>query len=540
MRRHPSGASKPTRALQRLRDPRRPRRRGGLPRLGGQRFRDRADDRRRRRGGDALRAAPLPWQSRRLGRGTRISSARPIRRLQNAGETGVEVTVDTDKKALSPDDLIAACEAIRTEYQKPYPFQAKEILSKDEFPRLAAGKRRSFSGGDINHRFEGERYINNPDRTTRRHQLRKLVDEGGETSVGGEKVAHPLLSRWEAYAFGVSDEEINELEKGDADPQILVCAAARRARAMRARASASIASAAWMVRYRRHGDARRRAPRGDRPRPQAASPGVGRARHRTGADAPLRGPPASASSIAPDFNEEIVRRFCTTPENSRSRCCRSSSSASRWGPPGASRHRLVVRSPTPLTSSAHQLGGETVSQTPFSPEDLAVPALSGKDFLGLLGENYASKMSEPPAFYQQLLAGKLSREQLQALGEGPVLLLGPPLLLNTPRSTSRPTSTPCASCCCGASSGSRARTSCALYIRPEWTTPAYEEALRPSRRVARRHQPRARRVAALYEDLLHDHHAVHVLPGVGVDLAGRDLQPLRLRPLLPRRPRQGA
>ncbi len=55
-----------------------------------------------------------------------------------------------------------------------------------------------------------------------------------------------------------------------------------------------------------------------------------------------------------------------------------------------------------------------MSQTPFSPEDLAVPALSGQDFLGLLSENYASKMSEPPAFYQQLLAGKLSREQLQA------------------------------------------------------------------------------------------------------------------------------
>jgi pyrroloquinoline quinone (PQQ) biosynthesis protein C len=132
------------------------------------------------------------------------------------------MSIDTGQKVLNPDGIISACEDLRTEYAKTYPFKAREILSQDEFPRLAAGKRRAFAGGDINHRFEGERYINNTDKAARRKQLRKLVDEGGENSVGGEKVAHPLLSRWESYAFGVSDPEIDELEKQDAEPGQLV------------------------------------------------------------------------------------------------------------------------------------------------------------------------------------------------------------------------------------------------------------------------------------------------------------------------------
>jgi pyrroloquinoline quinone (PQQ) biosynthesis protein C len=48
------------------------------------------------------------------------------------------------------------------------------------------------------------------------------VDEGGETTVGGEKVSHPLLSRWESYGFGLTPEEVTALEKGDADPDQLV------------------------------------------------------------------------------------------------------------------------------------------------------------------------------------------------------------------------------------------------------------------------------------------------------------------------------
>ncbi len=54
-----------------------------------------------------------------------------------------------------------------------------------------------------------------------------------------------------------------------------------------------------------------------------------------------------------------------------------------------------------------------MSQTPYGPEDLAVPPLSGEDFLGLLEENYNAKLTELPAFYKKFVAGDLSRQQLQ-------------------------------------------------------------------------------------------------------------------------------
>jgi pyrroloquinoline quinone (PQQ) biosynthesis protein C len=222
------------------------------------------------------------------------------------------VAVETKNETLTPDELIAACEAIRTEYTKTFPFKAREILSQDEFPRLAASKRRGFSGGDINHRFEGERYINDTDKQTRRKQLRKLVDEGGETSVGGEKVAHPLLSRWEAYAFGVSDEEINELEKGDADPAILVTRGWRIA--MDRYCHFSVAIGSGMVGEggtAMHSAELLEAIEHDRQRfedwgvPDVERALMNRFEH------------AGIDVEHADFNEEIVRRFCTTPELQR-------------------------------------------------------------------------------------------------------------------------------------------------------------------------------------------------------------------------------
>lgn len=123
---------------------------------------------------------------------------------------------------LSPQELIKELEGIRQEHYKTYPHKVKSLADKDELPRLAKGKLRSHSGGDTNHRFEGERYINCQDKKMRRMQLRKLVDEGGEVSVGGEKVSHPLLSRWESYSYGATEAEIDAAEKGDADPTVLI------------------------------------------------------------------------------------------------------------------------------------------------------------------------------------------------------------------------------------------------------------------------------------------------------------------------------
>ena len=220
------------------------------------------------------------------------------------------MSIDTGKRTLSPEGIIEACEELRAEYAKDYPFKAREIMSKDEFPRLAAAKRRAFAGGDINHRFEGERYINNTDKAARRKQLRKLVDEGGENSVGGEKVAHPLLSRWESYAFGVSDEEINVLEKQDAEPGQLV------ARgwwiAMNRHSHFSVAIGSGMV-----------AEGGTKMHSAELLDAIERDRQRfqewgvDDIDRALmnRFEHAGIDIDHANFNEDVVREFCTTPEN---------------------------------------------------------------------------------------------------------------------------------------------------------------------------------------------------------------------------------
>lgn len=129
---------------------------------------------------------------------------------------------DDRREALQPGELIEELEGIRAEWRERFPFRIREIMSKDEFPRLAQAKRRQHMGGDINHRFEGERYLNTTDRASRRMQLRKLVDEGGQDTVGGPQVSHPMLSRWESYAYGLGAEEVDALEKGDCDPGELV------------------------------------------------------------------------------------------------------------------------------------------------------------------------------------------------------------------------------------------------------------------------------------------------------------------------------
>ena len=130
--------------------------------------------------------------------------------------------IEGNREALQPGEFIEELEGIRAEWRERFPFRIREIMSQDEFPRLAAAKRRAHMGGDINHRFEGERYLSATDKASRRFQLRKLVDEGGQETVGGPQVSHPMLSRWESYAYGVTPEEVDSLEKGDCDPGEMV------------------------------------------------------------------------------------------------------------------------------------------------------------------------------------------------------------------------------------------------------------------------------------------------------------------------------
>jgi len=129
------------------------------------------------------------------------------------------VTKAFGQDLLSPDELMDGLEEIRATYPggvRPGRQKAKTVES------IAAQKRRSHLGGDGNHRFEGERYLNIRDnKDARRFQLRKLIDEGGQDSVGGPVPSHPTLSKWHSHEFGVSEPEIHGLEMQDPPPDVL-------------------------------------------------------------------------------------------------------------------------------------------------------------------------------------------------------------------------------------------------------------------------------------------------------------------------------
>lgn len=131
-------------------------------------------------------------------------------------------TEQLGRELLSPDELMDGLEEIRREYTGGDPAGARRRSpqSKEE---IAEGKRRTHRGGDGNHRFEGERYLSiHGNKEVRRFQLRKLVDEGGQDSVGGPMPSHPTLSKWHSIEFGLSEEEIHRLEMEDAAPDQLV------------------------------------------------------------------------------------------------------------------------------------------------------------------------------------------------------------------------------------------------------------------------------------------------------------------------------
>jgi len=123
---------------------------------------------------------------------------------------------------LSPDELMDALEEIRYEFTGGDPAGASR-RRVETVEQTAEQKRRTHKGGDGNHRFEGERYLNiDDDKDVRRFQLRKLIDEGGQDSVGGPMPSHPTLSKWHSVEFGLTDEEIHRLEMQDALPENLV------------------------------------------------------------------------------------------------------------------------------------------------------------------------------------------------------------------------------------------------------------------------------------------------------------------------------
>jgi hypothetical protein len=119
---------------------------------------------------------------------------------------------------LDGDELMDALEVIRASYGGR--LRARERAQTVE--AIAETKRRIHRGGDGNHRFEGERYLAiDDDKEARRFQLRKLIDEGGQDSVGGPLPSHPTLQRWHSLEFGLTDDEVHQLEMDDMSPTTL-------------------------------------------------------------------------------------------------------------------------------------------------------------------------------------------------------------------------------------------------------------------------------------------------------------------------------
>jgi pyrroloquinoline quinone (PQQ) biosynthesis protein C len=119
------------------------------------------------------------------------------------------------KDTLDGDELFDALEVIRASYGG----RLRPARHYETVEAIAESKRRGHRGGDGNHRFEGERYLAiQDDKEARRFQLRKLVDEGGQDSVGGPLPSHPTLQRWHSQEFGLTDDEIHQLEMEDMAP----------------------------------------------------------------------------------------------------------------------------------------------------------------------------------------------------------------------------------------------------------------------------------------------------------------------------------
>src|SRR5437870_6790667 len=118
------------------------------------------------------------------------------------------------RQALPAEEFLKELEDLRLSYLQGKTLRPRKRYAGKE--DVVEAKRRKHLGGAVhNHKFVGEKYLNAEDKVLRRMNLRKLVDECGQTSVGVGLPSHPTLARWGSQAFGISDDEIDRLEKED-------------------------------------------------------------------------------------------------------------------------------------------------------------------------------------------------------------------------------------------------------------------------------------------------------------------------------------
>lgn len=88
--------------------------------------------------------------------------------------------------------------------------------------QMAERRRQFHRGGTGVVKMNIERYLNCEFKSERHDQLRKLIEEAGEDTFGGTYPSHATLAKWESHPFGLTDEEIADLEKEDPSPENVV------------------------------------------------------------------------------------------------------------------------------------------------------------------------------------------------------------------------------------------------------------------------------------------------------------------------------
>ncbi len=127
---------------------------------------------------------------------------------------------EANARPVSGEELVEELERARIEMGRDHPIRGRSLPQTME--ELAARRRRMHRGGANTVNRNGERYLNCPVKSIRRFQLRKIIDEAGQDIVGGPMPSHEILDRWESCELGLTNEEIDRLEKEDNSPDGLI------------------------------------------------------------------------------------------------------------------------------------------------------------------------------------------------------------------------------------------------------------------------------------------------------------------------------
>ena len=105
-------------------------------------------------------------------------------------------TREKQQEAMSPGEYIELLEQTRGRD----PRGRVRVVSGDRRPAQQGTDRRSEAPVSLGRATgttgsRASRYLHTEDKEVRRKQLRKLIDEGGQTTVGGDIPSHPELSR---------------------------------------------------------------------------------------------------------------------------------------------------------------------------------------------------------------------------------------------------------------------------------------------------------------------------------------------------------